>query len=226
MGAVAAAASVTRERGSGLAAITWPRGSCGCRGETRGRTWYIPCQEASGSPKGLSGAEPAAVAMGGEEGGGTAAVRSKPHRRRGFTLIEALIVIVVIAILAAIVVPRLLGTARKSREATLRDTLHQLRNSINLFQAQTGAFPSQLSDIMRDAGNPPSHGVGPDGLTQVDIIAADWQGPYLLTRDGALPKDPMTGKADWDYTDSGTDVGSVHSASTATGLNGIPYSEW
>ncbi len=150
----------------------------------------------------------------------------KLTRRKGFTLIEVLIVIVVIAILAAIVVPRLLGAGRQARETALRGTLHELRNAIGLFQAHNGCYPQQLSDLMRNANDPPAQGVSQDGQTMVDIVAADWQGPYLKTPDGNLPADPITGAADWNYENSGVNVGSVHSSATGTGLDGTPYSTW
>lgn len=147
-------------------------------------------------------------------------------RRKGFTLIEVLIVIVVIAILAAIVVPRLLGAGRQARETALKGEIHQLRNSIGLFQAHNGCYPQQLSDLMLNVSSPPAQGVSQDGATMVDIITVDWQGPYLDTPDGNLPNDPITGAADWNYLNSGVDVGDIHSASTGTGLDGTAYSTW
>ncbi len=71
-------------------------------------------------------------------------------RRRGFTLIELLIVIVVIAILALIVIPRVMGASRKAKEATLKGNLHEIRNALEQFQADTGGYPTtaNLIDIV------------------------------------------------------------------------------
>jgi len=129
------------------------------------------------------------------------------RRRTGFTLIEVLIVIVVIAILAAIVIPRLLGAGRSAREASLLAHLQELRNAIALFQAQCGMYPEQLSDLMVTSA--PSY-----------VHAPDYQGPYLTTSDGNLPKDPVTGAADWTYSATS---GAIHSAATGNNLAGVAY---
>ena len=144
------------------------------------------------------------------------------RKHKGFTLIEMLIVIVVIAILALIVIPRLLGAGRKAKEATLSGDLHQLRNSIQQFEADMGDFPASLDQLVAPKATPPS-GLGGSGL---DLDSAGYQGPYLRTPDGKLPKDPFqdqTVAATWTYTAT---TGDVHSASTLKALNGTLYSDW
>ncbi len=139
------------------------------------------------------------------------------RRSKGFTLIEMLIVIVVIAILALIVIPRLLGAGRKAKEATLRGDLHQIRNAIQQFEADCGDYPAQIGDLM----NTPSAGPGGTGIA-IDVSA--WQGPYLRTPDGGLPKDPFTDSGTtWNYTAS---TGHVQSGSTLTAIDGTAYSTW
>jgi general secretion pathway protein G len=139
------------------------------------------------------------------------------RRNKGFTLIEMLIVIVVIAILALIVIPRLLGAGRKAKEATLRGDLHQLRNSLQQFEADCGDYPATMADLMTT----PAAGNGGTGIA-LDIVG--WQGPYLRTPDGNLPKDPFTDSSTtWSYTAS---LGSVASGSTLTAINGDAYRSW
>lgn len=143
--------------------------------------------------------------------------RMANRRRKGFTLIEMLIVIVVIAILALIVIPRLLGAGRKAKEATLRGDLHQIRNSIQQFEADCGDYPSALAQLM----TLPSAGNGGGGIA-LDVNG--WQGPYLRTPDSNLPKDPFTeSSTTWSYTAS---TGHVASGSTLTAINGDAYSAW
>ena len=136
---------------------------------------------------------------------------------RGFTLIEMLIVIVVIAILALIVIPRLLGAGRKAREAALKGDLQQLRNAIQQFEADCGDYPASLGQLMTR----PTGGTGGSGTIMLDTVS--WQGPYLRTPDGNLPKDPFTSGTTWTYTAAS---GDVHSTSTLTALDSTSYSAW
>ena len=118
------------------------------------------------------------------------------------------------------------AVSKHARETALKGTLHQLRNSIGLFQAHNGCYPIQLSDLMLGRSAPPAQGVSQDGSTMVDIVSADWQGPYLETPDTNLPNDPITGAADWNYEASGANVGAIHSAATGVGIAGGDYSSW
>ena len=138
------------------------------------------------------------------------------RKSKGFTLIEMLIVIVVIAILALIVIPRLLGAGRKAKEATLRGDLHQIRNAIQQFEADCGDYPAALTQLMTAPSG--------DGGTDIALDVAGWQGPYLRTPDGAMPKDPFTDSSTtWAYDPP---TGNVTSGSTLTAINGDAYSTW
>lgn len=139
------------------------------------------------------------------------------RRRSGFTLIEVLIVIVVIAVLAAIVVPRLLGAGKQAKESSLRAHLQELRNAVALFQAQCGVYPADLQDVTEKTFT---------ALSTTGLTAADWNGPYLTTPDGNLPKNPITGAnvegTDWVYTVA---TGAV-AAKAGTALDSSNYSDW
>lgn len=142
------------------------------------------------------------------------------NRRAGFTLIEVLIVIVVISILALIVIPRLMAAGRKSKEASLKANLKQIRDAIEQFEANTAAWPPNISDIM--AANGAAISADSDGRgMSVDRTA--YTGPYMITGDGSLPKDPITTAADWNYNSA---TGEVHSSSTLSALSGATYSTW
>jgi general secretion pathway protein G len=145
-------------------------------------------------------------------------LRLSDRRSKGFTLIEMLIVIVVIAILALIVIPRLLGAGRKAKEASLRGDLHQLRNAVQQFEADTGDYPAALDDLMVAKADAPA-----TGGNDIALDTTAYEGPYLHTADNAIPKDPFTDAADWTYT---KETGEVHSAATLTAIDGSAYSTW
>jgi len=142
------------------------------------------------------------------------------RRRGGFTLIEMLIVIVVIAILAVIVIPRLMGAARKAKEAQLRANLKQLRDAIERFEGACAAWPPTLADVM--AANGAAVSADADGRG-ISVDRNGYNGPYLVTGSGVLPVDAMTGASDWTYDNT---TGEVHSSSALAGTDGTAYALW
>jgi general secretion pathway protein G len=125
-------------------------------------------------------------------------------RSRGFTLLELMIVITVIIILAAVVLPQYQKTILATREAVLREDLSKMRSLIDQYAADKQKLPQSLADLV--------------------------SGGYVRE----LPKDPITGQADWTTT-TGDDPNSssgeqgvtdVHSASSDVSSEGTPYSEW
>jgi len=127
-----------------------------------------------------------------------------PSAFRGFTLLELMIVITVIIILAAIVLPQYQKTILSTREAVLRDDLSKFRSLIDQYAADKQKLPQSLDELV--------------------------SGGYMRE----LPKDPITGQADWTVT-TGDDPNSssaeqgvtdVHSASSDVSSEGTPYNEW
>jgi general secretion pathway protein G len=115
-----------------------------------------------------------------------------------------MIVITVIIILAAIALPQYQRTILATREAVLRDDLSKMRSLLDQYAADKQKLPQSLEELV-SAG-------------------------YMRE----IPKDPVTGAADWTVT-TGDDPNSsageqgvtdVHSASTDVSSEGTPYSEW
>ncbi len=136
----------------------------------------------------------------------------------GFTLVELLVVIVVLAILAAIVLPKFVDSSLRSKESALKSDLKLLRNAVNLFYADTGYYPAQLSDLTSTAA--PAKGVDSAGA-QKDITATDYHGPYLQE----VPDDPVSAAA-FTYNTTAPNVGEVTSSATGNATDGTAYSSW
>ena len=68
-------------------------------------------------------------------------------RRTGFTLIEILVVMAIMATLLAIAAPRYFATIERAKDAALHANLRVLREAIDRFHADTGAWPKQLDDL-------------------------------------------------------------------------------
>jgi general secretion pathway protein G len=79
---------------------------------------------------------------------------SRPPRRvlkaHGFTLIELLVVIAIIGILAAIVIPMLVKTPIKAKEAALRENLFTFRSCLDQYKADKGNYPESLEVLVQD----------------------------------------------------------------------------
>lgn len=139
-------------------------------------------------------------------------------KRAGFTLMELLIVIIVIAVLAAIALPKFGNASTRSREASLRGHLRELRRATITFSNDTGVYPAQLIDLTSETA--PASGIDSTGSAKA-ISAADWHGPYIQT----VNPDPISGNP-FTYSVTSPTVGKINSSASGTGTDGQNYSNY
>jgi general secretion pathway protein G len=72
------------------------------------------------------------------------------RRARGFTLIELLVVMAIIATLLTIALPRYFRSLEQAREATLRQDLSVMRDSIDKYFGDLGRYPEKLTDLVQN----------------------------------------------------------------------------
>ena len=124
----------------------------------------------------------------------------------GFTLIELMIVITIILILIGMAAQRYEKSVQHAREATMKQDLWVMRQAIDNYTLDKQASPQSLEDLV--------------------------QAGYLRQ----VPKDPMTGAADWtpqydsvvlSAEQSSTGMVDVHSNSALVSpFENTAYNEW
>lgn len=121
---------------------------------------------------------------------------------KGFTLIEVLVVMVIIATLLSLVAPRYFETVERSKESTLKHDLIIMRDAIDKYYSDKGAYPDTLEDLV--------------------------QHKYLR----AIPEDPVSGRTDtWtvippvDINIKGA-IYDIHSGAEGMASDGSNYADW
>ncbi len=127
------------------------------------------------------------------------------RRADGWTLIELTIVVALISVLAGLAMAGYRTAVTRTREAVLKEDLFRMRDAIDQFYADRGAYPATLPDLAT----------------------------YGYVR--AIPVDPFTNSAaTWQVVPAPLDpddplaagVYDVRSGADGTALDGTPYAAW
>ena len=140
----------------------------------------------------------------------------------GFTLLELIVVIAIVGILAAMAVVNLKNSPTRAKEAVLKNNLRTLREVIDQFYADQGAYPSTLEDLVSE---------GYLRTVPIDPVTGetDWELVYEDETAGADDLD--AGFDDWgdeqeEFGESGPGIIDVRSSAPGESLRGEVYSEW
>ena len=146
---------------------------------------------------------------------------------KGVTLLELIFAVAILLVLSTAAIPILRFGVIRPREWELRRELREIRSAIDKYHEMAGrSFPSEAG----------TDGYPPDLQTLVNGVHLYTGGDFKLRFLRRIPRDPITGKADWQLRSlqdepgssswGGSDVFDVHSSSTATALDGTKYSDW
>jgi general secretion pathway protein G len=153
---------------------------------------------------------------------------ARRNSEAGMTLLELIIACSILIILASAALPVARYSIVRGKEAELRRDLREMKDAIDRYK--------DLADrnlIRVEVG---SEGYPPDLETLVKGVQLGAGNDRKIRFLRKIPKDPMTGQAEWglravqDDPDStswgGKNVFDVYSKSQATALDGSKYSDW
>lgn len=153
--------------------------------------------------------------------------------QQGLTLVELVSVAAILLVLASIALPVANTLLKRQKELQLRQALRQIREAIDRFQADALKHPGmakELNVLLNEDRYPEKLEQLYEGIDIGDL--AETKLKYLRR----LPRDPITGKAEWGTRSSkdppaalfsdNTNIFDVHTLSDKIALDGTHYREW
>jgi len=125
-------------------------------------------------------------------GRNTSAVEYTMQRKAGFTLIEVLLVVAILGILAAVVVGNFGNHGDNARIKATRASIAAIGTQIDVYQLDTGRYPSSLDNLLTSSGEPNWN--GPYLRGGKDSIVDAWGTPFNYKQEGGSYKIISAGK--------------------------------
>jgi general secretion pathway protein G len=121
--------------------------------------------------------------------------------KNGFTLVELLVVLSILALLLTLATPKYFTSIERAKDASLKESLHTLRESLDKYYADNGKYPNTLDDLVEHQY------IRKLPLDPITEQSTTW----ILVP----PEPPVEG-----------DIYDIHSGSKATAKDGTKYSDW
>ena len=119
----------------------------------------------------------------------------------GFTLVELLVVLAILAMLLTLAVPKYFSSIERAKEATLKQDLTTLRESLDKFYADTGQYPKTLDDLV--------------DKKYIRKLPIDPITESTITWIFVAPEPPIEG-----------DIADINSGALGTAKDGTKYADW
>lgn len=94
-------------------------------------------------------------------------ISSRISRNRAFTFIEIMLVVLIIGILMAVVVPNMVGKAKKARVAVAKRSIDSYETALSSFEMRADRFPSSDEGLEALVKRPS------------ELSEDQWDGPYV-----------------------------------------------
>lgn len=133
------------------------------------------------------------------------------HMQKGFTLVEILIAAALVMVLGGIITYSTRGILDRSKKNATIASMRGIKDMIDHYYEDVGEYPATLRDLVKKPAD--------------EKFAANWDGPYIKTKNNEEPKDGWKNPFVYNVTEGGGD----HPYELySRGKNGkaAPKSEW